>query len=145
MAKDKLPLTIRTWILLSIYILLVDCSASSDIFMLDAENRQTYPVDTDELEIGQGEEVEEKILKLLGLPDTPRPSYKHLKENAAPQFMMHLYQEIQKQEGLEEFMPTQAPTAEEIGPEFRNQTYGINQNKKIDGVDIVISFVNQRK
>lgn len=113
--------------------------------MLDAENGQTYPVDTDELEIGQGEEVEEKILKLLGLPDKPRPSYKHLKENAAPQFMMHLYQEIQKQEGLDELMPTQAPSAEQIGPEFRNLSYSLRQNEKIDGVDIVISFVNQRE
>lgn len=123
----------------------INSSASSDIFMLDAENKQTYPIDTEELEVGQGEEVEERILKLLGLPDTPRPSYKHLKENAAPQFMMHLYQKIQKEEGLDELMPTQAPSAEEIGPEFRNLTYSVNQKEKINGVDIVISFVNQRK
>ncbi|XP_067943599.1 bone morphogenetic protein 7-like [Watersipora subatra] len=122
---------------------LYSASVSSDIFMIDAENRQSYPLDTDELDVEQEEDVEEKILKLLGLPDTPRPAYKHLKENAAPQFMMHLYQEIQKQEGLEDFMPTQAPSAEEIGPEYRNLSYNLDQNEKIDGVDIVISFVNQ--
>lgn len=135
-------------IILSLVLLLAPaqilCSMTSDMFLVDAKTRQSYPVDTDDIDPSQGEEVEEKILQLLGLPDKPRPSYKHLKENAAPQFMMHLYQEIQKQEGLEEFMPTKAPTAEEIGPEYRNLTYQIDQNKQIDGVDIVISFVNQR-
>lgn len=122
----------------------VDCSSSTDVFMIDTVNQQSYPIETNELATDeQTEQVEDKILQLLGLPDTPRPSYKHLKNDSAPQFMMRLYQEIQKQEGLEEIMPTAAPSQEDIGPEYRNLSYNINEHEKIENVDIVISFVNQ--
>lgn len=124
---------------------LVTAIPSSDMFMLDAETRQTYPVDTDDLDVEPAEDVEDKILKLLGLPNEPRPSYKHLKANAAPQFMMHLYHEIQKMDGLDDMMPTTAPSLEDIGPEFRNLTFFYNKNQKIEEVDTVISFDNQRK
>jgi len=116
--------------------------SSADILMIDPESRQTVPVDAEDVDLEPAEDVEDKILELLGLPNTPRPSYKHLKSNAAPKFMMHLYKEIQKQDGLEELMPTSAPTAEELGPEFRNLTYYYNQNQKIEEVDVVISFDN---
>ena len=120
-------------------------TSSPDILMIDPVSRQTVPVDPEDIDLEPAEDVEDKILKLLGLPNKPRPSYQHLKSNAAPKFMMHLYKEIQKQDGLEELIPTSAPTAEELGPEFRNLTYYYNQNQKIEEVDVVISFDNHRK
>lgn len=112
--------------------------------MLDPTHQQTYPVETDEVDEKEIDGVEDQILKLLGLPDAPRPSFKHLKENAGPQFMMQLYQEIQKQEGLHDIMPIpEAMMEQQAAPEFRNISVDIDQNQKIEEVDIVISFVNQ--
>jgi len=110
---------------------------------MDTINRQSYPITEDETD--QSEDVEDRILKLLGLPDSPRPAYNHLRENAAPQFMLHLYKEIQKSEGLDEIVPTQEPLMENIGPEFRNMSFDMKESDKINEVDIVISFVNHGK
>lgn len=117
-----------------------------DFYFMDPQTRQSIPVETDETEVDTDSDgVEDQILQLLGLPNSPRPSYKHLNKNAGPQFMMHLYQEIQKHEGLDDVMPTPAPFIEQVGTELKNLSYEVNQNVMIDNTDIVISFDNEGK
>ena len=118
----------------------------SDFYFVDPQTRQSVPVETEsETEDVNSEGVEDQILQLLGLPNSPRPSYQHLNKNAGPQFMMHLYQEIQKQEGLDDIIPTPAPLIEQVGPELKNLSYEVDQNVMIEDTDIVISFDNEGK
>lgn len=128
----------------------VSPSTEQQLYLLDPVTEHTYPVEDDEVDLEQVDRVEEQILKLLGLPDSPTPhsppsDILQLKENgAAPQFMMHLYQEIQKQEGLDDVMPTPEPYIAQEVMEVRNGSADLSaQTQKIQpDVDIVISFLN---
>ncbi|XP_041836532.1 bone morphogenetic protein 7-like [Melanotaenia boesemani] len=81
-------------------------------------------------------EMQREILSILGLPQRPRP-HAHTKHNAAPMFMLDLYNAIStdtdahRYSYYEEVLPTQASTM--LTPD---------DNRFLDDADTVMSFVN---
>ncbi|XP_068171236.1 bone morphogenetic protein 7-like [Antennarius striatus] len=81
-------------------------------------------------------EMQREILSILGLPHRPRP-HVHTKHNAAPMFMLDLYNTISSDAHRVGYSYYKPVLASQVSPMVTSQ-----DNRFLDDADMVMSFVN---